>query len=250
MRAIRIAALAVSALLLYGCETTRQQADIGFQPPKGNYRVIVMQPDVTAGLLTAGGIVEPREDWTNAARDNVVKAVEARETQHGAVVKIAATNQDTGWDPGASEDLILLHRAVGTAIVMHKYGLQPLPTKQNHFDWTLGEQAVAFGAATHYDYALFLSAQDSFSSGGRVALQAAGFLGCLVGVCVGVPGGQQVAFASLVDLKTGSVVWFNVLTSGIGDIRTPEGANQMVGKLLEKLTSESSPAKQASHTHT
>jgi outer membrane murein-binding lipoprotein Lpp len=56
MRAIRVAALAVSALLLYGCETTRQQADTGFQPPKGNYRVIVMQPDVTAGLLTAGGI--------------------------------------------------------------------------------------------------------------------------------------------------------------------------------------------------
>jgi hypothetical protein len=65
-----------------------------------------------------------------------------------------------------------------------------------------------------------------------------------------VPGGQQVAFASLVDLKTGSVVWFNVLTSGVGDIRTPEGANQMVGKLLEKLTSEPSPSKQTSHTHT
>jgi hypothetical protein len=135
---------------------------------------------------------------------------------------------------------------------MHKYGVQPLPTKANHFDWTLGEQAVAFGTATHYDYALFLHAQDSFSSGGRMALQAAGFLGCLVGVCVAVPGGQQIAFASLVDLKTGNVVWFNVLASGIGDIRTPEGANQMVGKLLEKLTSEpaAAPAKQATHAHT
>lgn len=248
MNAIRLAALAVGALLLAGCETTRQQSETSFQPPKGNYRVIVMQPDVTAGLLTAGGVVEPREDWTNQARDNVVKAVEARETQHGALVKIAATAQDAGWEPGPTEDLILLHRAVGTAIMMHKYGQQPLPTKKDHFDWTLGEQAVAFGAATHYDYALFLHAEDSFSSGGRKAMQAAGFLGCLVGVCVAVSGGQEVAFASLVDLKTGSVVWFNVLASGIGDIRSPEGANEMVGKLLEKLISE--PTQQAKSPHT
>jgi len=232
------AAAAIAALLLCACETTRQQTETGFHPPKGTYHLIVMQPDVTAGLLTAGGVVEPREDWTNQARDNVVKAVEAQETRHGAVVKIAATTQDAGWDPAATENLVLLHRAVGTAIAMHKYGMQPLPTKKDRFDWTLGEQAVAFGAATHYDYALFLHAQDSFSSGGRRALQAAGFLGCLVGVCVAVSGGQQIAFASLVDLKTGNVVWFNVLASTVGDIRTPEGANQMVTKLLESINSE------------
>jgi hypothetical protein len=205
-----------------------------------------MNPDVTAGLLTAGGIVEPREDWTNQARDNVIKAVEAQETKHGAVVKVAATAKDAGWDPAATEDLVLLHRAVGTAIAMHKYGMQPLPTKKDRFDWTLGEQAVAFGAATHYDYALFLHAQDSFSSGGRRALQAAGFLGCLVGVCVAVPGGQEIAFASLVDLKTGEVIWFNSLVSGLGDIRTPEGANEMVVKLLESINIE--PQKQPKRT--
>jgi hypothetical protein len=238
MRTMSAAAAAIAALLLCACETTKQQTETGFHPPKGSYHLIVMQPDVTAGLLTAGGVVEPREDWTNQARDNVVKAVEAQETRHGAVVKIAATTQDAGWDPAATENLVLLHRAVGTAIAMHKYGMQPLPTKKDRFDWTLGEQAVAFGAATHYDYALFLHAQDSFSSGGRRALQAAGFLGCLVGVCVAVTGGQQIAFASLVDLKTGNVVWFNMLASTVGDIRTPEGANQMVTKLLESINSE------------
>jgi hypothetical protein len=238
MRTISAAAAVIAACALCACETTRQQTGTGFHPPKGTYHVIVMQPDVTAGLLTAGGVVEPREDWTNQARDNVVKAVEAQETRHGAVVKIAATTQDAGWDPAATEDLVLLHRAVGTAIALHKYGMQPLPTKKDRFDWTLGEQAVAFGAATHFDYALFVHAEDSFASGGRRALQAAGFLGCLVGVCVGVAGGQQIAFASLVDLKTGEVVWFNVLVSEMGDIRTPEGANEMVTKLLESINSE------------
>jgi hypothetical protein len=243
---IRAAAAATVVLSLCACETTRQQTTADFHPPKGTYKVIVMKPDVTAGLLTAGGIVEPREDWTNQARDNVIKAVEAQETRHGAVVKVAATAKDAGWDPAATEDLVLLHRAVGTAIAMHKYGTQPLPTKKDRFDWTLGEQAVAFGAATHYDYALFLHAEDSFSSGGRRALQAAGFLGCLVGVCVAVPGGQEIAFASLVDLKTGEVIWFNTLVTGLGDIRTPEGANEMVVKLLESINIE--PQKQPKRT--
>jgi hypothetical protein len=243
---IRAAAAATVVLSLCACETTRQQTTADFHPPKGTYKVIVMKPDVTAGLLTAGGIVEPREDWTNQARDNVIKAVEAQETRHGAVVKVAATAKDAGWDPAATEDLVLLHRAVGTAIAMHKYGMQPLPTKKDRFDWTLGEQAVAFGAATHYDYALFLHAEDSFSSGGRRALQAAGFLGCLVGVCVAVSGGQEIAFASLVDLKTGEVIWFNSLVSGLGDIRTPEGANEMVVKLLESINIE--PQKQPKRT--
>ena len=40
-------------------DDTRQVADSGFRPPAGNYRVIVMQPDISVGVLTAGGGVEP-----------------------------------------------------------------------------------------------------------------------------------------------------------------------------------------------
>lgn len=243
MRTIGSTALVASALVLSACTTvTRQQTETGFHAPTGNYHVIVMQPDVSVGQVTAGGVIEPREDWTNQARGNVIKALDAEQTAHGATVKVAATAVDAGWDPAATQDLIELHRAVGTAIRLHKYGNLTLPTKKGRFDWTLGEPAVAFGAATHYDYALFVYAADSFSSGGRVAVQALGALGCLVGVCVVAGGGQQVAFASLVDLKTGRVVWFNSLMSGTGDIRTPDGASQMVGKLLESM--HAGPAQQ------
>jgi hypothetical protein len=104
-------------------------------------------------------------------------------------------------------------------------------------DWTLGQKAVEFGTAAQYDYALFLHARDSFSSGGRAALQVAGLLTCFVGVCMMPTGGQQIAFVSLVDLKTGQVAWFNFLYSEVGDIRTPEGAKQMVSMLLDKMKS-------------
>jgi hypothetical protein len=237
MRTISSAALAISTLILAGCAVTQQQAASGFHPPPPGYHLIVMQPDVAVGQVTAGGVVEQREDWTNQGRDNVLKALAAQEAAQGAVARIATSVDETGWDPAAARDLIALHRAVGAAIAAHKYGAFPLPTKKDHFDWTLGEQAVAFGTATHYDYALFVHARDSFTSGGRVAVQALGILGCaLTGVCVVAGGGQQVAYASLVDLKTGNVVWFNVMSSASGDIRTPEGATEMVGKLLAGIS--------------
>jgi hypothetical protein len=118
-----------------------------------------------------------------------------------------------------------------------------LPTKRRGIDWTLGDEAVKFGRATGMDYALFLYAQDSQASTGRAALQVLGLAGCFVGFCAPVSGGSQVAFASLVDLKTGELVWFNLLQTGggqlpgltFGDIRTPEGAEQMVERLLGRM---------------
>jgi len=90
---------------------------------------------------------------------------------------------------------------------------------------------------------LFLYAQDSFASTGRVALQVLGLAGCVVGFCAPtIGGGGQFAYASLVDLHTGEVVWFNVLQAGtqiaginMGDIRKPEGAAQMVDRLLNRM---------------
>jgi len=48
----------------------------------------------------------------------------------------------------------------------------------------------------------------------------------------GVQGGTQVGFASLVDLKSGEVVWFNRLARGSGDMRHEKGAKDTVGALL------------------
>ena len=93
------------------------------------------------------------------------------------------------------------------------------------------------------DYALFLHAEDQVASGGRIALGVIGLAGCFIGFCApNVGGQQQLDYASLVDLKTGEVVWFNVVQAGsqipgikFGDLRTPEGAAQMVERLLGRM---------------
>jgi hypothetical protein len=223
--------LAVGLMLwLTGCTVTNHVADSSFRPPRGNYKLLVMQPDISVGVLTAGGAFEFREDWTKEATRHVTSALSKQQYGRGGRTKVARSQEDVGADATLVADLVSLHTAVGQAVRMHKFGFAPLPTKQNRFDWTLGETAVQFGAATQYDYALFLHATDSFSSGGRVALQV---LGAIAGVSA--QGGSQAAFASLVDLKNGQVVWFNTLFSSVGDIRTAEGADKMVSSLLESM---------------
>jgi hypothetical protein len=104
---------------------------------------------------------------------------------------------------------------------------QSLPSKQGKFDWSLGPSVAAISRSHQADYALFLYVRDSYATAGRVAVIAvAAILG------VGVPGGSQIGFSSVVDLKTGDIVWFNWLARGHGDLRTPEAAGETVKALV------------------
>jgi hypothetical protein len=113
-------------------------------------------------------------------------------------------------------------------VLVHQYlEGQALPSKDGKFDWSLGPSVVAISRSHEADYALFLFVRDSYASAGRVAvIVVAALLGA------GVPGGAQVGFASLVDLKTGNIVWFNRLARGHGDLRTPDAAAETVKALV------------------
>jgi hypothetical protein len=47
--------------------------------------------------------------------------------------------------------------------------------------------------------------------------------------------GQQLGYASLVDLNTGRVLWFNRIQRNSGDLRDPEKAAGTVDALLEEF---------------
>ena len=245
MRLLGIALVAALSVPVAGCVQTRQYADLQFTPPQGDYRLLVMRPDVTVNSVTTGGMNEPRADWTEQARTNIIAALAAEQSDRGGKVKILAhRNELPGVSADEVADLERLHSAVGNSIALHKYLGAYLPTKSRRgIDYTLGEEAVALGRKTGYDYALFMYAEDSIVSGGRVALQVLGIAGCIVGFCApNIGGGGQFAYASLVDLKTGDVVWFNVVQAGsqiagikMGDIRTPQGSAQLVERLLGRM---------------
>lgn len=231
--------IALTMLCLAGCATTRQQSAPDFNMPPGEYKLVVMRPDVAVSTLTARGDLERREDWSGAAHGHIAQLLGEFARARKGDSRVVSKAEDSGLDEAALLDLELLHAAVGASILEAKFTPKvQLPTKRKSFDWTLGELASAYGTKSGYDYALFVYARDSFSSKGRVGLQSLTYVGCAMNslACFMTPaGGGQVAFASLVDLRTGNVVWFNALHSPVGDIRTPDGADKMVKRLLRPL---------------
>jgi hypothetical protein len=245
MRKWTVTLALVASLASSACVQTRQFADVQFTPPQGDYKLLVLRPDVTVGSLTTGGMVEARADWTEQARANVIAALRAQQAGRGGKLEILERrSQLKGISEQEVADFERLFYAVGQSIVLHKYLGDYLPTKRGKGrDYTLGEDAVRLGQKTGYDYALFLHAEDQVASGGRIALGVLGLAGCVVGFCApNIGGATQLDYAGLVDLKTGEVVWFNVVRAGsevpgikFGDIRTPEGSAQMVERLLGRM---------------
>ena len=193
--------------------------------------VLVMPPDVELYELTAGGLQEPKADWTETGRANIQKALDAVLAAHNEkVVRYSSSTPGAPFDQEHIQ-LVKLHEAVGSAVLLHKYIPQgALPTKRDKFDYSLGPDVARLREKYGADYALFVFFRDSFASGGRMAVI---FLAAALGV--GVPGGAQVGFASLVDLRTGDVVWFNRLVSGVGDLREPDRAKDATESLFSEF---------------
>ncbi|HET9023127.1 MAG TPA: hypothetical protein VFN64_01060 [Burkholderiaceae bacterium] len=219
-----VAALVLGfAAMSAGAEAPKSLAP-GFSTLPPNARVLITPIDVELYSISAGGIPEPRADWTTAALANMKKELgRLRERYKGEAVEL---------DERAADDfgeLLALHSAVARAISIHHVsgGMWALPTKGGKLDWSFGDAMQPLQAKTGARYALFVWVRDSYTSGERAAAMA---LGALFGVAMG--GGFQQGYASLVDLETGQVLWFNRLARASGDLREPAKAAETVDALL------------------
>jgi hypothetical protein len=226
---MRIFAAILACLVLAACTTTDTRLAFKDQAkPSPGARVLVLQPDVQLSLLTAGGVLEARADWSKAAQANLAKDVEAQLKGRAHQFRMVASDD---LMTGRVGQLTRLHTALGRSILSFDYGGMPLPTKRKRFDWTLGAGAQAMAAEQQADYALFIRSEGTYASGGRV-VTAIGL--SLIGVHV--PLGKQQVFASLVDLRSGQVVWFNVAVAGPNaDMRQPEGSASLAKSLLKSI---------------
>jgi len=220
---------AIAMFLLFApvaCTQTRSYVGLEVEKVRPGSRVLLMPCDIVLSELTTGGLLEPNAEWTAKGEANMAAAIE--EILAEKKVSLAPFAKAPGASDDPATQLLKLHAAVGQTILAYKYG-GVLPTKRNTFDWTLGEGARMLGGSGCADYALFVYLRDSFTSSGRAALI---IFAAVMGV--GVQGGSQSGFASLVDLRTGRVVWFNVMSSSVGDLRKPESAKGAAQSLLKK----------------
>lgn len=194
----------------------------GFTHMPKDATVVIMPVDVELFSISAGGIPEPRADWTEAALGHFRRAARAYNEKLGLrTVELSEAAADELAEVNA------LHAAVANAIALHHFGYPKLPTKDGKLDWSLGAAVQPIRKATGARYAFFSWVRDSYASAERkAAMIGLALLG------VGIAGGQQVGYVSLVDLETGRVVWFNRLARASGDLREAGPAAETVEALL------------------
>lgn len=218
-------ALLLAAASAQAQEASSRQLAPGFTQRSADSRLLILPADMELYSMSAGGVVEPRADWTDAAQKHFLAALVAQRKTLGPRVTVL--------DAAQAEDffeIVSLHRAVADAIALHhsRGGLLALATKGEKLDWSLGDAVQPLREKTGADYALFTWMRDSYASSERkAAMVALALLGAIS------TGGEQVGYASLVDLRTGRVVWFNRLDRMAGDLREAEPAVETVQSLLK-----------------
>jgi hypothetical protein len=196
--------------------------------PKGA-RVVIMPTDIELFSISAGGVLEPKADWTEAASRHFKAALTEKKQRLGlSSVELTAPQADE------ADEVNALHGAVARAISIHHFGTLPLPSKDGKLDWSMGEPVQLIRKMTGADYALFSWVRDSYTSDERKAAMVAVAILSL-GRVVPTAGGLQTGYASLVDLNTGRVLWFNRLARGSGDLREADKAAETLEALLDQF---------------
>jgi hypothetical protein len=205
----------------------------GFTTLPAEAKVMVAPLDVELFEVSAGGVLAPRADWTEAAGRHMGEALKRKVASLG----VAAQFIDERVADEQAE-LLRLHGAVASAISTHHMGPLKLPTKEDRLDWTFGDVLRPLREASGARYGLFTWMRDSYATSERKAMMVG-----LALLGIGVGGGVQVGYASLVDLETGQVLWFNQVISGVGDLRDEKSAASSVDSLMVGFPGRAAGAK-------
>jgi hypothetical protein len=224
MRGLRGSTLILWGLLLalaLPAEAAKNRAE-GFEKLGQGARIAIMPIDVELFSISVGGVLEPRADWTEQASNHFKAALLTRKPRPDIEVIDLEDADDESF-----QSLNALHGALSSAIAGHHFGQYALPTKEGRLEWSMGPEVRAIRERSGADYALFTFVRDSYASPERIAAMV---VGALIGV--GLGGGVQVGYASLVDLDSGRILWFNLLQRGTGDLREPDKARETLEALL------------------
>jgi hypothetical protein len=221
-----LAAFMLSCSLLAPATTWAQSASRnlapGFTSLPADVPVAVMPLDVELFELSLGGVLTPKADWMASASTHMGAALKTKAAALGFSSKFV--------DARVADDhaeLLHLYGAVARSISMHHAGPLKLPTKEERLEWSFGDALRPLREATGARYGLFTWVRDSYSSAERKAAMVG-----LALVGIGISGGAQVGYASLVDLESGQVLWFNQNVSAFGDLRDEKSALSSMDGLL------------------
>lgn len=239
-----------TSVLLTGCATPKSshfvgsrfsKIDLPYDESQPN-KIILMPLDVGLYEKTPALGIKLNEEWTQNAKDNLKIHLKTKFDHPVLNLEFIEPNQ-------AASDQYLnqyakLYDAVLSSIFAHEFGNYRLPAKNNpDVVWTLGSVSDQESLLSQYDYALFIRIHDTYSDAASIFTHTLANVALLATAAavgspfhVGVPViGEQNAYTSLVDLKTGNIVWFDWMSSISGDLRTEDEAIRTVRAMYGRL---------------
>lgn len=201
--------------LLCGCTSTLRKSssfDFVFSRAK---TVAVMPPDIEVYRLTAGGIRELIDEWSERSKKITQEALKKYlgERYGFEIIFISEDwlkeNHKDNWVSNKA-----LYNAVAMSSLLHAYpGPNVFRSKLLNFDYTLGKKVNELATICNADTILFVNGFDHEATAGRVALMVWNIMvGAFTGVTI-IPLNPSFMSMGLVDGETGDLIWFKVSPS-------------------------------------
>jgi hypothetical protein len=229
------AAVALLSGLFGGCATTSQPSGRAHGTTTDQmtqvHRVAALPAQLTINQLSAGGVSEKRDDWTEVAR------VHARTTLENLRPGSIAYVPDLETRPELADEIREV-RALADLIETNYvvFGMSPVAVPGRQFDFSVGSIDRILEAAGA-DALLVVSGVDEVFTTDREVLAAVSFIAsaALTGQAV-VPGSGEAHVSAALIARDGTILWWNVVGDGaISDLRTPEGVQATMKRLLAGL---------------
>lgn len=226
---IKILYIVITSIILSGCLANKAIVTIDYFPPETK-TIVLLEPDIELSEHTVGGMLVPKAEWTKLAEENLNKAIQNKMNSiKGNIINIK--ENDPLDDKGIQ--LMKTMAAMGNTVLIHNFVANAsLPTKKDDPFWSMGKETAYLKQKYNADYGLFFYVRDQFTSDAR---QATKLLAALVGIQMAAA--IQQAYAGIIDLENGQLVWFNHLLKTSGDTRTQKGANEMIFELMKDMPS-------------
>lgn len=192
-------------------------------------KVLIIKPEIYVREVSVGGVAERVEDWSDAAKQNVLNTIDEQINNQHLFDKVLLPEMLSDVIVDSLDEHIALYDVVGfNAFYYGRATLSGWKHKKTEFDYTLGSGLSEIADLSGADAALFIVGEDHISSGGR---KAARIFAALLGVAL--PASPTFLSAGLVDLRTGDLLWMNYGTAlDTKDLRKPEDVKEMLGEMM------------------
>jgi len=210
----------------FGCAVIKSKAHSEFEARYRNIETFgLIPPDIEIYELTAGGVRELKDEWSDMGKENVINALMKKLKEKE--IKVESFIKDENM-----EEALALYRAVSICIELHTQGPWSFPEKQKNFDYSIGSIEKIL-KENDVDALMIIYGSDEDTTGGRQALIALGVLASIAtGVVVAPRAGTTTMDVALVD-PSGTILWYKNKSSGASHaLKKPEDATSFVDDIF------------------